>query len=246
MIWPQGTDIGILKDPLHDESVRFILTFTGMIQMDEPEGTGGIVSDNGRMIAAYFDGRNGILRGRAAIDYMNRITSGVRGRGPELRLFRYNPEEFHEALTVSVEGGMLLSEEDRVNITAIPSMLNEEKLNNILKQPGVIAVSAFFEGFPVQSFGNADFEKVAAMAEDLLRAGIKMIANMDIGHLDQLLLETDMGKFIIAPYGDLFLCLYTLPDANLGLIRLALQGLSKEGSDAFLDSDRAEVFREGG
>jgi hypothetical protein len=229
MIWPQGTDIGILKDPLHDESIRFILTFTGMIQMDEPEGTGGIVSDNGRMIAAYFEGRDGILRGRTAIDYMNRITSGVRETGPELRLFRYDPEEFREALNIASEGGMLLSEEDRVNITAIPSILNEGKLKNILKQPGVIAVSAFFEGFSVQSFGNADFEKVAAMAEDLLRASMKMIENMDIGQLEQLLLETDTGKFIIAPYGDLYLCLYALPDANLGLIRLALQGLSKEG-----------------
>jgi hypothetical protein len=229
MIWPQGTDIGILKDPLHDESIRFILTFTGMIQMDEPEGTGGIVSNNGRMIAAYFEGKDGILRGRTAIDYMNRITSGVRGSGPELRLYRYDPEEFQEAVNVAFDGGMLLSEEERVNITAIPSMLNEGKLKNILKQPGVIAVSAFFEGFSVQSFGNADFEKVAAMAEDLLRASMKMIENMDIGQLEQLLLETDTGKFIIAPYGDLYLCLYALPDANLGLIRLALQGFSKEG-----------------
>ncbi len=229
MIWPQGTDIGILKDPLHDESIRFILTFTGMIQMDEPEGTGGIVSNNGRMIAAYFERRDGILRGRTAIDYMNRITSGVLETGPELRLFRYDPEEFREALNIAFEGGMLLSEEDRVNITTISSILNEGKLKNILKQPGVIAVSAFFEGFSVQSFGNADFEKVAAMAEDLLRASMKMIENMDIGQLEQLLLETDTGKFIIAPYGDLYLCLYALPDANLGLIRLALQGLSKEG-----------------
>jgi predicted regulator of Ras-like GTPase activity (Roadblock/LC7/MglB family) len=241
MIWPQGTDIGILKDPLHDESIRFILTFTGMIQMNEPDGTGGIISKNGRMIAAYFEGRDGVLRGRAAIDYMNRITSGIRGEGPELRLTRYNPEEFQEALSVGADGGMLLSEEDRVNITAMPSMLNEEKLKNILRQPGVIAVSAFFEGFSVQSFGNADFEQVAAIAEDLLRAGMKMIANMDIGRLEQMLLETDAGKFIIAPYGDLYLCLYTQPDANLGLLRLALHGLSQEVNDARLDPDRADA-----
>jgi predicted regulator of Ras-like GTPase activity (Roadblock/LC7/MglB family) len=92
----------------------------------------------------------------------------------------------------------------------------------------VVAVSAFFEGFPVQSFGNADFEQVAAMAEDLLRAGKKMVSNMHIGLLEQMLLETAEGKFIIAPFKDLFVCLYTTPDANLGLIRLALRSLQQE------------------
>ena len=70
------------------------------------------------------------------------------------------------------------------------------------------------------------------MAEDLLRAGNKMIANMRIGRLEQMLLETSEGKFIIAPFGDLFLCLYTTPEANLGLIRLALHSLHQEAASS--------------
>ena len=71
-----------------------------------------------------------------------------------------------------------------------PELLDESKLQKILSQPGVIAVSAFFEGFPVQSIGDADFEHVAASAEDFARAGTKIAQEMNIGHLDQLILET--------------------------------------------------------
>ncbi|RPJ52578.1 MAG: roadblock/LC7 domain-containing protein, partial [Methanobacteriota archaeon] len=87
---------------------------------------------------------------------------------------------------------------------------------------------AFFEGFPVQSFGDADFDLVAAMAEDLLRAGTKIAADMKIGVLDQAILETDNGKLILAPYGDLYLCVLTDPDANLGLVRIALKSIQSE------------------
>ena len=95
-------------------------------------------------------------------------------------------------------------------------------------QPGVIAVSAFSEGFSVQSLGEADFDQVAAMAEDLLRAGIKIAGDMKIGLIDQIILETDSGKIIIAPYGDLYLCVFTGPDVNLGLIRVVLKSIQSD------------------
>lgn len=104
-----------------------------------------------------------------------------------------------------------------------PSSTDEEKLANISRQPGVIGVSAFFEGFPVLSYGAGDFEQVSAIAEDLLRAGISIASDLGIGNLDQLILETVMGKFIIAPFEDLFICVQTKPEANLGLIRLAIK-----------------------
>ncbi|MDD1720102.1 MAG: roadblock/LC7 domain-containing protein [Methanoregulaceae archaeon] len=106
-----------------------------------------------------------------------------------------------------------------------PDALDIRTLEKILDLPGVIAVSAFFEGFAVQSLGTADFDMVAAMAEDLLRAGMKTASNMKIGLFNQIILETSAGKFIIAPYGDLFLCIYTGVDANLGLIRVSLKSI---------------------
>jgi predicted regulator of Ras-like GTPase activity (Roadblock/LC7/MglB family) len=109
-----------------------------------------------------------------------------------------------------------------------PPLIDEKMIQRILKQPGVIAVSTFFEGFAVQSAGRADFEQVAANAEDLFRAGKKIAREIDIGPLNQIILETEKGKLIIAPHGDLNVCIFTEPDANLGLIRVALKGLQAE------------------
>ena len=109
-----------------------------------------------------------------------------------------------------------------------PELLDETRLRKIISQPGVLAVSAFFEGFPVQSLGEEDFEHVAASAEDFMRAGTKIAQEMKIGNLDQLILETAQNKFIIAPCGDLYLCIFTTAEAQLGLIRVVLKSIQKE------------------
>jgi len=225
MILPRGAPAGVLKGPLQNESVGLVQTFSGLIYVVSEEGTGLILMEEGKLIAACYEGKKGRLGGIEAVERMNHPLAFFGGKKQDLKLYRYNVQEFEEALALCASNGLVVPPEKQVQITAIPSGLDERKLNNILRQPGVLAVSAFFEGFPVQSLGDADFEQVAAMAEDLLRAGLKMIANMRIGRLEQILLETSEGKFIIAPFGDLFLCLYTAPEANLGLIRLALQSL---------------------
>jgi predicted regulator of Ras-like GTPase activity (Roadblock/LC7/MglB family) len=109
-----------------------------------------------------------------------------------------------------------------------PPLLDERMIQKILKQPGVVAVSTFFEGFAVQSAGRADFEQVAANAEDLFRAGKKIAREIELGPLHQIILETGKGKLVIAPYGDLNVCIFTEPDANLGLIRVAIRGMQME------------------
>ncbi len=109
-----------------------------------------------------------------------------------------------------------------------PRLLDEARLMKIQNQPGVIAVSAFYEGFPVQSVGRGDFEHVAASAEDFFRAGTKIACDMGIGSVDQLILETSDNKCIIAPCGDLSLCILTTADAQLGLIRVVLKSIQKE------------------
>ncbi len=109
-----------------------------------------------------------------------------------------------------------------------PRFPDKAQLMKIRSQPGVIAVSAFFEGFPVQSVGDEDFEHVAALAEDFMRSGTKIAHEMGIGNVDQLILETAGHKCIIAPCGDLSLCILTSADARLGLIRVLLQNIQKE------------------
>jgi predicted regulator of Ras-like GTPase activity (Roadblock/LC7/MglB family) len=230
MILPRGTPAGVLKGPLHDKTVRLIQTFSGLIHVVAEEGTGLILVEHGKLIAACFEGKQGRSGGMEAVEQINHPLAFFGGKRQDLTLFRYNDQEFREARAICISHSLVVPAGKQVQIAAVPPRLDEGKLNNILRQPGVLAVSAFFEGFPVQSFGDADFEQVAAMAEDLLRAGMKMIANMHIGQLEQMLLETTEGKFIIAPFGDLFLCLYTAPGANLGLIRLALHGLHQEAA----------------
>jgi predicted regulator of Ras-like GTPase activity (Roadblock/LC7/MglB family) len=125
------------------------------------------------------------------------------------------------------DGGTIRSPHDDL-FEEEPRLLDEARLRKIRDQPGVIAVSAFFEGFPVQSLGDEDFEHVAASAEDFLRAGARIAKEMGIGDVDQLILETPRNKCIIAPCGDLSLCILTTAEARLGLIRVLLQSIQKE------------------
>jgi predicted regulator of Ras-like GTPase activity (Roadblock/LC7/MglB family) len=118
-------------------------------------------------------------------------------------------------------------DEREARVAKVSHLLEDKKLLCIQKQPGVIAVTTFFEGFAVKSVGSEDFEQVAAVAEDFMRAGEKMAGDMKMGALGQIILEAGERKCIIVPYGDLFLCLFTRADANLGLIRLALRNLQE-------------------
>jgi predicted regulator of Ras-like GTPase activity (Roadblock/LC7/MglB family) len=104
-----------------------------------------------------------------------------------------------------------------------PDSLQDAFLERIRRQPGVLAVLAFHEGFAVKFTGSGDFEKVAAVAEDFLRSGQKIISDMNMGGLDQITLEAGDKKCIVAPYGDLCLCLITTGDVNLGLIRIMIR-----------------------
>ena len=117
------------------------------------------------------------------------------------------------------------AEQRDVRVAKVSHLLDDKRLLGIQKQPGVLAVLAFFEGFPVKSTGNGDFEQIAAVAEDFLRSGEKLAGDMKMGGLGQIILEAGEKKCIIVPYGDLFLCLLTRSDTNLGLIRLAIRNL---------------------
>jgi len=103
------------------------------------------------------------------------------------------------------------------------NLLENAYLESIRTQPGVLAVIAFYEGFAVKFIGSGDFEKVAAVAEDFLRSGQKIVSDLNMGGLDQITLEAGEKKCIVAPYGDLCLCLITTGDVNLGLIRIMIR-----------------------
>jgi len=235
---PAGTDGGTITNPQDEGFIQDLMVFRGAIEIKTIAGNGFILVEKGKLVAAYFRTGTDTFHGKTALAYMT-LDSGDSDTAKKFRLRKYNETEFISALNICRETGLLIldetpepkvkeSEKPPVAPVAPPNLLDRSKLKKILSQPGVIAVSAFFEGFPVQSIGDADFEHVAASAEDFMRAGTKIAEEMNIGQLDQMILETADNKFIIAPCGDLFLCVFTTADAQLGLIRVVLKSIQAE------------------
>jgi predicted regulator of Ras-like GTPase activity (Roadblock/LC7/MglB family) len=240
MKFPAGTHGGTISNPQDEGFIQDLMAFCGAIEITTGAGHGFILTNNSRLVSAYFRAGNQVFRGRDALSHMTLDTDGA-DASQSFDLHGYNPDEFAQAVQISREEKLLLAEIPAPPAPTAPGVkrtdggvavpreiLDESKLQKILSQPGVIAVSAFFEGFPVKSIGDADFEHVAASAEDFARAGTKIAQEMDIGNLDQLILETPSNKFIIAPCGDLYLCIFTRSDAQLGLIRVVLKSIQKE------------------
>jgi len=218
MMLPDGVSLGRLQGPL-SALASISPRFTGAVRIKGPGGTGFILAQGGNPYAAAFEGTGGglPLRGDEAYRYLLDRPSF------DYELIAYTADETGAAREVAREAGCLISGDGKTPASRANSG-ETARLDRIARQPGVIAVSVFHEGFALQSLGSADFDQVAAVAEDLLRAGVRITADMDMGDLAQVILETPAGKLIIAPYGDLSLCILAKPDANLGLIRLSIRG----------------------
>ncbi|MBT8507153.1 hypothetical protein AZH53_01740 [Methanomicrobiaceae archaeon CYW5] len=214
---PDGKRIAKLECPFAELSEYSSQILVGVKAYSE-RGTGYLIMENGIPAIGYFSSDEGDYRGNDAILIF---------REPQkftFEIMTYSEPELRDAVTYAINHKWLvdhqtLPPEEKAELS------DEQKLEKILKQPGVLAVAAFFEGFPVHSKGKGDFEKVAAIAEDFHRAGVKIAGDLGIGMMDQIILETSEAKFILAPFGDLFICILTTTNANLGLIRLAIQGV---------------------
>ncbi len=214
---PDGISLGRLQGPLA-ALASISPHFTGAMRIDGPGGTGFVLAQGGNPYAAAFEsiGKDLLLSGDEAYRHLLDRPS------LNYELIAYTAEETGAAREVSREMGCMIGEN---SATAGAAPMSAERLEQVARQPGVVAVSVFHEGFALQSLGSADFEQVAAVAEDLLRAGTRITGDMEMGSLAQVILETPAGKLIIAPYGDLSLCILAKPDANLGLIRLSIRGM---------------------
>jgi predicted regulator of Ras-like GTPase activity (Roadblock/LC7/MglB family) len=241
---PAGTVEGTFTNPLKEGLLQYLINFSGLIEVESPNGHGFILTDNGNISGAYFNNNNRFFRGNSALLHMPFNGTGLSESPQTLNVRKYTDAEFSRAIQISQEEGLLtegtqslispsgafLKTGDTGDLLKreFPEPLDEAKLRKIKSLTGVIAVATFFEGFPLQWLGSADFEHLAASAEDLMRAGRKTARDLKIGSLDQLILETDENKFIIAPCGDLFLCVFTTADAHLGLIRVVIKNIQSE------------------
>ena len=236
---PAGTVEGIITNPKKEGLLQYLMTFRGLIETETPSGHGFILINNGKLVSAYFKNASALFRGQPALAPMNMESDSEFESPQTLNVRKYTDDEYSRAVQISDEEDLLIHEpgapadediEDLFTDEAAetPEPLDETKLKKIKSLAGVIAVAAFYEGFAIQSIGDADFEHVAASAEDLMRAGTKIARDLKIGALDQMILETDENKFIIAPCGDLYICVFTTADAHLGLIRVVLKNIQSE------------------
>ncbi len=236
---PAGTVEGIITNPQKEGLLHYLVTFRGLMETETPSGHGFILVDNGKLVAAYFRNDRESFRVESALALMQMNSDGDFSSPQTFNVRKYSDEEFSRAVKICLEEGLLIHEPvppsdtdsedlELYEIAEMPEPLDETKLKKIKGLAGVIAVAAFYEGFSIQCIGDADFEHVAASAEDLMRAGTRIARDMRIGSLDQMILETDENKFIIAPCGDLYLCVFTTADAHLGLIRVVLKNIQSE------------------
>jgi predicted regulator of Ras-like GTPase activity (Roadblock/LC7/MglB family) len=240
MILPAGTIGETITNPQKEELLLYLETFQGLVEIETEYGHGFILNKNGKLAGAYFKKNNyGIFRGKPALLHMAIESAGSSDSPKAFKVRKYTPQEFSRAVQNSQKEGVIIdgaspgktaSDEDTKNHpgSKYPEYLNQTILNKLKNLTGVIAVSTFFDGFPIQCIGDADFEHTAASAEDLMRQGTKITQDLKIGALDQIILETDDNKFIIAPCGDLHLCVFTTADAHLGLIRVVLKSIQSE------------------
>ena len=245
MKMPAGSQGGIVFDSPRGDTLENLRGFRGAIEVETDHGKGFILMRNGELVAASFEDKEQLYRGDAALRYI--MATPIGGRAPvnqQFALRSYSDQDFAEALDRCTENQLFIGPapvvqkptSSRYPDAQAPSRMSgsadEATLAKIMAQPGVIAVSAFYEGFPVISLGSADFEHVAARAEDLLRTGTTIAMDMSLGRPDQLILETAENKFIIAPFGDLCLCIIARSDAQLGLLRVVIKSLLYEVENA--------------
>ncbi len=235
---PAGIVEESVKNPQMDGLLQYLMTFRGLLEIKTVSSHGFILNDFGKLVGAYFKNNDAIFRGKAALYHLTMESTETSTSPETFNLRKYSETEFSRAVQISAEEGLRIgnlafpaasgSRAEKCTMPELPLRLDRKTLKKIKNLNGVIAVSAFFEGFPIQCIGDADFEHVAASAEDLMRAGAKIAKDLKIGSLDQLILETDENKFIIAPCGDLFVCIFTTADAHLGLIRVVLKSIQSE------------------
>jgi predicted regulator of Ras-like GTPase activity (Roadblock/LC7/MglB family) len=217
-MFPDGKSVAHMQCPFSELLVFCADRIIG-VHVSGFGGEGYMLLAKSMVFAAYFNDDYRMLKGPDAVEFLKQKPF------LEYDIRKYTPDELREVIAQTREMGWLIRDEIDPASGRTAEALEEVKLQGIASQPGVIGVSAFYEGFPVLSIGDGDFEQVAAIAEDLLRAGVRIASDLQIGDLEKVILETPEGKLIIAPFGDLYLCVYTTPDAHLGLIRLALKGI---------------------
>ena len=231
---PEGRPVTESTATVADLLKQYGQQFKGCIYVSRPEqgpgSEGFILIDDGTVLAAAL-ANQGInlyqldaLYRMMALDHVR--TEVVAMTGDEIgAAIREVPEA-----AISAAAGRLQSPAAPIATTTVAKEKAEHDtlLALIMSLPGVIAAAFVADGLPVFQQGDADFEHIAAATEDMVRTGGRIAGELQLGGAEQIIIETPGYKVIIAPVSDMFLCVLTRCDANLGLIRLNIRNMQAE------------------
>jgi predicted regulator of Ras-like GTPase activity (Roadblock/LC7/MglB family) len=211
----------VLKDYGHD--------FRGCIRVEKGENArsseGFILMEDGNVLASAFATMGITLYQLNALDRMMSL------KGVRLRVYSYSEEEKSrvlEAYPDSVIGDLpqkiVTEEEEEPPVPEQAEISYDVLLSTVTQLPGVTAAALVLDGLPIYQQGQqVDFEHIAVATEDMVRSGTKIATELQLGNAEQIILETPSNKVVIVPISDMFLCVLTTSDTNLGLVRLSIK-----------------------
>lgn len=195
--------------------------FKGCIRVYRPEPVPGsegfILLDSGTVLAAAFSSQGINLYQLNALHRMMAL-GDIRSE-----IVPLTDEQVREAIgnapdaAIVATTGAMAGQAPRI---AEEKAEYDYTLSRLTSMPGVLAAALVADGLPVFHQGEADFEHIAAAAEDIIRAGSRITRELQLGGTDHIILETPGYKVFIAPVSDMYLCVLARGDSNLGLIRL--------------------------
>jgi predicted regulator of Ras-like GTPase activity (Roadblock/LC7/MglB family) len=233
---PDGSFVAETDSPLPEVLKDYGHDFRGCIRVEKGENSrpsqGFILMEDGNVLASAFATLGITLYQMNALDRMMSL------KDARLKIYSYSEEEksmVFDTYPDSVIGDLPQKTDviEEAPAAPEPSRISYDVLLSTVTQlPGVMAAAMVLDGLPIYQQGqHVDFEHIAVATEDMVRSGTKIATELQLGSAEQIILETPSNKVVIAPINDMFLCVLTAAEANLGLIRLSIKNAQNSMRD---------------
>ncbi|HTY91963.1 MAG TPA: roadblock/LC7 domain-containing protein [Methanocella sp.] len=237
---PEGKLIAEAVKPVPEALKDYGHDFRGCIHIRQGEdgraSEGFILIEDGNVLASAF------MTLGITLYQMNALDRIMMLREPSLKVYAYSDEDKTQIFRDypdSVIGDLPPDVEPQPDAADETPAGPEDKripydvlLATVIQLPGVIAAALVVDGLPIYQQGqNTDFEHIAVATEDMVRSGTKIATELQLGSAEQIILESPSNKVIIAPINDMFLCVLTSSDTNLGLVRLSIRNAQNNMRD---------------
>jgi predicted regulator of Ras-like GTPase activity (Roadblock/LC7/MglB family) len=232
---PEGSFVAETVKPIADALKDYGHDFRGCIRVRYGENgrhsEGFILIDDGSVLASAFSTMGITLYQVNALDRMMSL------KDVRLKIYSFSEDDKSQVFSLypdAVIGDLPPQEGAEALVeTAAPERISYEVLlSTVIQLPGVLAAAMAADGLPIYQQGqHVDFEHIAVATEDMVRSGTKIATELQLGTVEEIILETPSNKVVIAPINDMFLCVLTSADANLGLVRLSIRNAQNSMRD---------------